>query len=85
MHDNALNGNMLLLEDIPCAIVPTSFVRAWRQWVLRPSEVPKPSAVDNYQFICEHGLLAFDPNVGGDVDASMTIIKRSDWVILEEL
>ena len=53
--------------------------------ILRPGDVARPEAVDNSQFICEHGLLAFDPNVSGDLDASMTIIKRSDWDALEEL
>ncbi|KAI0637029.1 cysteine proteinase [Trametes polyzona] len=85
MHDNALNGNTALLEDTPCAIVPSQFVRSWRQWVTRPSEVLRPEAVDNSQFICEHSLLAFDPNIAGDLDSSMTIIKRSDWDALEEL
>ncbi|KAI0374832.1 cysteine proteinase [Pilatotrama ljubarskyi] len=85
MHDNALNGNTALLEDVPCAVVPSQFVRSWRQWVMRPSELPRPEAVDNSQFICAHGLLTFDPNVSGDLDASMTIIKRSDWDALEEL
>ena len=85
MHDNALNGNTALLEDVPCAIVPSQFVRSWRQWILRPGDVARPEAVVNSQFICEHGLLAFDPNVSGDLDASMTIIKRSDWDALGEL
>ncbi|KAI0664864.1 cysteine proteinase [Cubamyces menziesii] len=85
MHDNALNGNTALLEDIPCAIVPSHFVRSWRQWLMRPSEVSRPDSIDNSQFICEHGLLAFDPNVAGDIDSSTTIIKRSDWDALEQL
>ena len=85
MHDNALNGNTALLEDTPCAIVPSQFVRSWRQWVTRPSEISRPEAVDNSQFICEHNLLAFDPNIAGDLDSSMTIIKRGDWNALEEL
>ncbi|KAL7283349.1 hypothetical protein ACG7TL_002778 [Trametes sanguinea] len=85
MHDNALNGNTALLEGVSCAIVPTQFVRSWRQWIMRPSEVPRPQAIDNSEFICEHGLLAFDPNFGGDMDGSMTVIKRSDWDALEEL
>lgn len=85
MHDNALNGNTALLEDVPCAIVSSHFVRSWRQWILRPGEVSRPGPVDNSSFICEHGLLAFDPNVAGDLDTSMTIVKRSDWNALEEL
>ncbi|CDO68332.1 hypothetical protein BN946_scf184799.g59 [Trametes cinnabarina] len=85
MHDNALNGNTALLEDVPCAIIPSQFVRSWRQWVMRPNELARPEAVDNSQFICEHGLLAFDPNESGDMDSSMTIVKRSDWDALEQL
>ena len=85
MHDNALNGNNALLEDVPCAIVPSQFVRSWRQWLMRPSEIPRPETLDNSQFICEHDRLAFDPNVSGDLDTSMTIIKRRDWTALEEL
>ncbi|KAI0748066.1 cysteine proteinase [Daedaleopsis nitida] len=84
-HENALNGNTALLEDTPCAIVPSQFVRSWRQWLMRPGEVARPHSLDNSQFICDHGLLSFDPNIPGDVDASMSIIKRSDWDVLEEL
>ncbi|KAH9951255.1 cysteine proteinase [Amylocystis lapponica] len=85
MHDNALNGNTQLLENVPCAIVPAQFVRSWRQWLLRPGEVPRPDSVDNSQFICEHGLLSFDPNLGSDLDSSVALIKRSDWDVLEDL
>ncbi|KAI0755703.1 hypothetical protein C8Q74DRAFT_1305422 [Fomes fomentarius] len=75
MHDNALNGNNALLEDVPCAIVPSQFVRSWRQWLLRPSEIARPENVDNAQFICEHA----------EIWISMTIVKRSDWDASEEL
>ncbi|GBE82261.1 cysteine proteinase [Sparassis latifolia] len=85
MHDNALNGNTALLENVPCAIVPAHFVRAWRQWLLHPVEVQRPESVDNSQFLCEHGLLCLDPNSGTDLDSSVAIIKRSDWDVLEDI
>ncbi|TBU50715.1 cysteine proteinase [Dichomitus squalens] len=85
MHDNALNGLTALLEDVPCAIVPSQFVRAWRQWVMRPGEVSRPETVDNSSFVCEHGQLAFNPNVPGDMDTSMAIVRLSDWSALKEL
>ena len=59
--------------------------RTWRQWVTRPSELMRPEGVDNSQFICEHGQLTFDPNISGDLDSSMTIIKSTDWDALAEL
>ncbi|OBZ75519.1 Ubiquitin carboxyl-terminal hydrolase 48 [Grifola frondosa] len=85
MHDNALNGNTVLLENVPCAIVPAQFIRSWRQWLLRPGEVCRPEGVDNSSFICEHGMLVLDPNSASDLDSSVAIIKRSDWDVLEEL
>lgn len=85
MHDNALNGNTLLLENVPCAIVPARFVRAWRQWLIRPAEVSRPDGVDNSQFLCEHGLLALDPNANSDMDSSVAVVKRTDWEIIQEL
>jgi len=85
MHDNALNGNTALLENVPCAIIPAQFVRSWRQWLLRPGEVARPRSIDNSQFICEHGLLCLDPNAGTDMDSSVALIRRSDWDLIEDL
>ena len=75
----------MLLENVPCAIVPAQFVRAWRQWILRPAEVSRPGRVDNSQFLCEHGLLTLDPNANGDMDSSVAVVKRTDWEIIQEL
>ncbi len=85
MYDNALNGNMALLEDVPCAIVPAQFIRSWRQWLSKPSEYPRPNRVDNTPFICTHGLLNFDANCPNDMDSSLSIIKMIDWQVLSEL
>jgi hypothetical protein len=85
MHDYALAGSLTLLEHVPCAVVPAQFVRSWRQWLARPTEVERPEAVDNSMFLCEHGMLVFDPNISLDLDSSIAIIKRSDWKVLEEL
>ena len=85
MHDNALNGNTALLEHVPCAIVVAQFVRAWRQWLLRPSEIVRPDTIDNSLLLCEHGQLIFDPNCSGDLDSSIVFVKRTDWNVLEEL
>lgn len=85
MHDNSLNGGTKLLENVPCAIVPAHFIRAWKQWLFRPAELPRPDVVDNSQFICEHGLLNLDPNCSNDLDANVAVITRSDWDVLETL
>ena len=85
MHDNALNGSTKLLENVPCAIIPAHFIRAWKQWLFRPAELARPSAVDNTQFMCQHGLLTIDPNYSNDLDANVAVITRSDWDTLESL
>lgn len=85
MHDNALTGGTMDLENVPCAIIPAQFVRFWKQWLSRPTDSPRPETVDNTSFICEHGMLLLDPNSPGDLNTSVAVIKRSDWDVLEEL
>ena len=84
MYDNALNRNSIFLENVPCVLIPVQFLKNWRQWLNRPTET-KPEKVDNSPFICEHDLLAVDPNSTLDLDSTLAIIKRSDWDILETL
>ncbi|KAL1717465.1 hypothetical protein EV715DRAFT_253708 [Schizophyllum commune] len=85
MLDHALNGDTALLEDTPLAIVPSQFVRAWKMWLSRPTEYPRPPGIDNSSFFCEHDQLAFDPNVPADMDSKLAVIKRSDWEVLQTL
>lgn len=84
MYDNALSGDTLMLEDVPCALIPTAFVKKWKLWLHRPTEAPRPDSVDNLPFICEHDMLLLDPNSSTDLD-SFVVIKRSDWDILEAM
>ncbi|EIN07261.1 cysteine proteinase [Punctularia strigosozonata HHB-11173 SS5] len=84
-YNHALNGDAALLEDVPLAIVPASFVRQWRQWLGRPDR-PRPWSLDNSSFLCKHGLLAIDPNNPRDLDPSkVSVIKRSDWDMFHDL
>ena len=84
MQENALNGNTALLENVACALVPASFVREWKLWILRPGHHPRPACLDNSPFLCDHGLLALDLN-RGDLDRSVCLVRRSDWEVLKEL
>lgn len=85
MHDNALTGNTTLLENVPCALVPAQFIRAWKQWLFHPAGGARPERVDTAQFLCEHELLALDPNLSVDMDSSVAVIMRSDWDVLTTL
>lgn len=85
MHDNALTGNTLLLENVPCAILPAHFVRLWRKWVTRPTDGPRPEGVNNSQFLCEHGHLIFDPNCPNDWDTSIAVVQMTEWMLLADL
>ncbi|KAI0273307.1 cysteine proteinase [Gloeopeniophorella convolvens] len=84
MQENALNGNTALLEDVACALVPATFVREWKLWILRPGHHPRPAGLSNASYICDHDLLALDLN-SGDLDRSVCLVRRSDWDVLEEL
>lgn len=84
MYENALNGNISLLSDVPCALVPMAFVQAWRQWLSQPTEQIRPDSIDNTPFICEHEMLSIDPNCPSDME-SLVVIQRNDWYELEKL
>ena len=84
MQENALNGNTALLENVACALVPSSFVREWKLWILRPGHHTRPTRLDNSPFLCDHDLLALDLN-RGDLDRSVCLVRRPDWDVLEEL
>lgn len=83
LNDNELVRGVVLLEEIPCAILPTQFLRSWRRWLTRPGDLPRPEVIDNEPFFCHHRLLIFDPNCAMDMDSALAVIKRSDWDILE--
>ncbi|KAI6045712.1 hypothetical protein EDC04DRAFT_2877115 [Pisolithus marmoratus] len=85
MYDNALIGNTLLLENVPCAVVSAHFVRLWRKWLGRPTDIPRPDAVETSNLFCEHGNLIFDPNAQNDWDCNIALIQLSEWVVLEGL
>lgn len=85
MHDNTLSDDILLLEGVPYALIPTNFVKNWKQWLNRPTETVRPDSIDNTSFICEHDKLVLDPNSPTDLDSSLVVIKRSDWEVLETL
>ena len=84
MHDIKLTRNTTSLDNVPCVLIPARFLKSWRQWLNRPSDA-RPEKVDNTPFICEHDLLAIDPNSPLDSDSSFAVIKRSDWDVLETL
>ncbi|KAF7969279.1 hypothetical protein HWV62_27809 [Athelia sp. TMB] len=85
MYENAQMGSNYDSENVPCAIIPTKFVRAWKKWVLKPGETTRPEVLDNSPFFCEHSKLVLDPNCSEDLNVSVTIVRRSDWDSLEEL
>ncbi|KAG7447960.1 cysteine proteinase [Guyanagaster necrorhizus] len=83
LNDNELVRGVVLLEEIPCVILPTQFLRSWRRWLTRPGDFPRPDIIDNEPFFCHHRLLIFDPNCATDMDSALAVVKRSDWDILE--
>lgn len=83
LYDSAWDVEEALPIDTPCAIVPAQFLRDWKRWLVHPTENPRPERVDNSPFLCEHDMLAFDPNYPEDMDSTLCIIDQSEWDILE--
>ena len=63
-----------------CAVIPSTFYRAWKRWVDSPTSHPRPTGVDNSHFLCEsHSLLLYDPNCSEEIESTITIIRRDEW------
>jgi hypothetical protein len=77
--EHALDGTLAYMDHIPCAVMPISFVRAWKRWVSRPGHFDRPSVVDTRQFLCEHKGLIVDLNSHGDWTDNFVVVKLSDW------
>lgn len=84
MFDHDSSSQISLLENTPLCVIPEEFLQDWKQWLLRPTEFPRPSSVDTASLFCEHGLLFIDPNTTGDMD-SLSVITMADWEILKGL
>ncbi|KAF8163463.1 hypothetical protein B0H34DRAFT_795175 [Crassisporium funariophilum] len=69
----------------PYAVIPSQFVKSWKRWLASSCENTRPETVDNASFLCEHGLLAFDPNCSIDLESTITIIRREEWDVLGTL
>ncbi|KAH8107139.1 cysteine proteinase [Cristinia sonorae] len=69
----------------PCAMIPAQFLRSWKQWLFRPTELQRPQGIDNTIFLCEHGDLIIDPNDPADIEHDVALIQRRDYEVLEDL
>ena len=70
---------------VPLAIINPHFLRAWRSWLLRPGDRPRPEALDNSCLLCEHDKLNFNPSISSDLNDSAAIITLEEWRILEDM
>ncbi|KZO97701.1 hypothetical protein CALVIDRAFT_535804 [Calocera viscosa TUFC12733] len=80
------NRPVSLIEGFAYAVVPSTFMRAWRSWLIHPTYDPRPDALDTSTFFCPHDKLYFDPNEAVDMeDVDLVVIKENEWKILTEL
>ncbi|KZT53991.1 cysteine proteinase [Calocera cornea HHB12733] len=80
------NRPVSLIEGFAYAVVPSSFMRAWRSWLIHPTYDPRPATLDTSMFFCQHDKLYFDPNEAVDMeDIDLVVIKENEWKILSEL
>ncbi|KAF8892462.1 hypothetical protein BD779DRAFT_1770408 [Infundibulicybe gibba] len=79
LHDTLSDVHLVIDENTLGAIIPTQFLKEWKQWLQKPTDVIRPCSINNAAFICEHNLLGLDPNSSVDMSDSFTIIERNDW------
>ncbi|KAF5389843.1 hypothetical protein D9757_003699 [Collybiopsis confluens] len=82
MYEYARDGEIFLLQNVPCALIPLRFLLNWKKWISSPSQAPRPIALDNSEFFCEHEELNLHIS---DIESTAVIIKRTDWDQLEKL
>ncbi|KAG6918120.1 hypothetical protein DXG01_016308 [Tephrocybe rancida] len=85
LHEHFFCEEALIADDALCALVSTNFAKAWKKWLDRPTECPRPERLDNTHFMCEHDMLVFDPNIPSDLESCALLILQSDWDLLESL
>jgi hypothetical protein len=82
LYDSSEYHGTIAEEGQPCAVLPSEFVRAWRQWLTQPTTAPRPIALDNSSLLCEHEQLVFDPS-DIEKDENIKVIKLGDWKTIE--
>ncbi|KAG6867026.1 hypothetical protein C0991_003943 [Blastosporella zonata] len=85
LHEHLLSEEALAAHDMPCALIPVAFAKTWKKWLSRPTDCPRPERVDNTPFMCEHDMLAIDPNIPSDLESTAVLVLKSDWDILESM
>lgn len=84
MQTDHVFGRKALLDERVCAVLPSEFVRAWRSWLSKPGDTPRPESLDNSFLFCEHGNLVVDLN-SSDFDDGLAVISRDEWETLTSL
>jgi len=78
-------GTPFTQEDENFAIIPIDFLRGWLLWLNSPVDHIRFNKLDNSSFLCEHDHLIFDPNCPLDTEMTITVIRQSDWDVLQNL
>lgn len=77
-----LDKNAEILEDVPLALVPSSFMVKWKKFVTGRGQYPQPELFDNRQFLCQHDQLSIDANSSSDLLGTATVIRQEDYNVL---
>jgi hypothetical protein len=78
LYEDTGYNDTIAEESVPCAVLPSEFLRAWRQWLTQPTTAPRPIELDNSSLLCEHKQLIFDPS-DIEKDENIKVIKLGDW------
>ncbi|KAH8116817.1 cysteine proteinase [Phellopilus nigrolimitatus] len=85
LHNDKVFGRQSIMDNIPCAIVPSAFIHEWTSWLVKPGEARRPVAIDNSYMLCDHGLLNVDLSDEFDFDDTLAVVTRAEWDLLQNL
>lgn len=82
---NPLEGPEFI-PGVSFAVVPSDFIRSWRQWCGKPTHHPRPTAISNRRFICDHNLFILDPSVPSDLkNIDICFIRDEHFDLLADM
>lgn len=76
--------NQQLVPETSFALVSKGFFDAWRLWIAKPLQHPRPAKVDNWPMLCEHNLLLIDPKARNELEGHAILIKEAHWKLVIE-
>jgi ubiquitin carboxyl-terminal hydrolase 48 len=85
LHEENVFGCQALSEVQSGVIIEASFIRTWRTWLQKPSDIERPASAETNDFFCAHGDLLLDFSNPSDFDDNLAVVTEQEYEILSQL